>query len=527
MMAVPASPKPMLVQQADGTYITVYQHGDEYFHYTTDDKGQWITRNADGMYIPTEALSEEEITFRRQQKIQEMPDIRRTCGWDLNLAPRGLCILVNFSNKEFITDINELDSMFNGQNYTREFRFAGSKVKSSGSARQYFIDQSDSLYQPYFDVVGPVTLSKSYSYYGGGQDAHAPEMILEACQIADNDYDVDFTQYDADHDGNIDFVYVLYAGFGQADSPEENTVWPHSADLSPWNRYFDGKRLSTYACSNEIKYDYAVPSNDSTHNGIGTITHEFSHVLGLPDLYCTGSSKHKTMGDWDIMDSGPYNNEGNTPPGYSGYERWFMGWRTPRLVYSDEAFTLTDMSKGNEYLYVTASGEPVNNILNPDPQEFYILENRQRASNWDKFLPGSGLMITKITYSRTWWGDNTVNNRANNMGVDIIEADGYAPESGKEGYSGKMSDLFGNGVKEFDMFDTYYLLNIKNWSSGNVKFNFTTDPTGIEDVIANTPEVIAVYDITGRKMSSNDLRSLSRGVYMIQTTEGTTKVVIP
>jgi M6 family metalloprotease-like protein len=195
-------------------------------------------------------------------------------------------------------------------------------VKSSGSARQYFHDTSWGQYNPQFDVVGPYTLSQSYAYYGKNNDANVGEMIRDACKMADED-GVDFTQYDNDNDGKVDFVYVLYAGYGEADGGPANTVWPHNYDL----RYtgvtcnVDGKTVRNYACSNEISY------YSKLYNGIGTFCHEFSHVLGLPDLYETNQTPKglHTLLDWDILDYGPYNNDGNTPPAYSAYERFYMG----------------------------------------------------------------------------------------------------------------------------------------------------------------------------------------------------------
>ena len=114
------------------------------------------------------------------------------------------------------------------------------------------------------------------SYYGSYDDYYAYEMIIEACQLADED-GVDFTQYDCNNDDEIDFVYVIYAGYGEADSDIRNTIWPHTYYVSYFKTVkLDGKLLNTYACGNEIAYD------SKQHAGIGTFVHEFSHVLGLP-----------------------------------------------------------------------------------------------------------------------------------------------------------------------------------------------------------------------------------------------------
>ena len=83
----------------------------------------------------------------------------------------------------------------------------------------------------------------------------------------------------------------------------------------------NGKTVDHYCILNEIDGVTKVRS------GIGTFCHEFSHIMGLPDLYTTDGSKHKTLGMWDLMDYGIYNNDVNTPPNYSVYgaeSRWII-----------------------------------------------------------------------------------------------------------------------------------------------------------------------------------------------------------
>ena len=35
------------------------------------------------------------------------------------------------------------------------------------------------------------------------------------------------------------------------------------------------------------------------------------------------------MFEWDLMDSGSYNDDGYRPAGYTSYERWVAGWKEP------------------------------------------------------------------------------------------------------------------------------------------------------------------------------------------------------
>ena len=213
MMALPARRMPREVEQADGSKMTVYAHGDEHFHWFTNEKGEWVRADDSGMWRVVEPLTDSEI-IKRRQAARRYSSRRRVVG-ERNVAPRGLVILVNFVDKSFTTSKAEMDSMLTGYNYTRNYSYTyyGEKYtcSSAGSARQYFYDVSDGQYNPQFEVVGPVTVSRNMKYYGqnvGEEDAHAEVMIQEACKLADSQYNVDFSKYDNNGDGYVDFVYV-------------------------------------------------------------------------------------------------------------------------------------------------------------------------------------------------------------------------------------------------------------------------------------------------------------------------------
>ena len=455
------------LEQPDGTTIEARLFGDAFYHYYTTADGQYqLTLNEQGFYERRELMPANEHRARRAQSPRLVAKQKKV-GSELNLAPRGLIILVNFADLTFQTDIAEIDSMINGLNYKRSYRSTDAynrriTIKSSGSARQYFHDTSMGQYNPVFDVVGPVTLSQNHSYYGGndwqGNDKNPEKMVKEACEAVDDV--VDFSIYDNNNDGYVDFVYILYAGYGEADGAGDDYVWPHNYYLtySRVSCIVDGKTVDNYACSNELDY------SNGAHDGIGTFCHEFSHVLGLPDLYVTDNNgTHKTMGMWDILDYGPYNNDGNTPPNYSAYERFFMGWLQPTILNEAANVTLAPLSESNAAGMITASG--THNLVgtNPNPKTFYMLENRQQTG-WDEHLPGHGLLITKISYSQSKWEGNTVNNSATSMGVDIIEADGNAPSYNQNnpsnGYMGKLTDAYPAGSDSFTDVTDYSVTNI-------------------------------------------------------------------
>lgn len=342
---------------------------------------------------------------------------------------KGLVILVEYQDVRFDS---RNSSSYKYTNYTSEENAAHTYwtdllnkpgfdgFGSNGSCRDWFLANSadsegNSQFMPEFDLFGPVTLPNNMAYYGGnnyyGDDERAYMMVVDACNLLDDE--IDFSQYDRDGDGKVDNVYILYAGLGEADMGGEDTVWPHSWDLRYADADFmlDGVTIDHYACSNET--DNVRKSPDS----IGTFVHEFSHVLGLPDLYTTTYNNAYTPGAYSVLDYGPYNNEGRTPPNYSAYERWALGWMTPELYGQSGIYELTNLADTNKAYLVRTEKET----------EYFLLENRQQTG-WDAYLPGHGMLIWHIDYVPSIFENNVVNNTPSHQYVDLIEANGKKQE---------------------------------------------------------------------------------------------------
>lgn len=344
------------------------------------------------------------------------------------------------------------------------------------SLERYFADNSFGQYAPVFDIIGPVTLNGQRRDYGAndadGDDIAAEQMVADACNKAEDL--ADFTQYDQDGDGRLDAVVIIYAGEGERmDNNLPDAVWEFTDDLETtyaldYLVQLDGKTVA--ACC-------AVPELQSKtkRDGIGTLIHEFAHILGLPNFCTTDGGTQKTLGDWSVMDHGCYNNGAGTPAAFSAYERFYLGWVEPILL--DEAMNvrLRDFSTTGDCAIITASGQSNLNGLSPDPREFYILENRQQ-SGWDAYLPGHGLMLTKIDFVKNKWESDEVNNVEKHPCVDLIEADGkkpsYKADNLTNGYFGKPGDLFPAGATEYKMFSNkMYFSNVKELG-GVITFDF-------------------------------------------------------
>ena len=326
------------------------------------------------------------------------------------------------------------------------------------SVREYFRTQSRGQYVPDFDVYGPVTVNKNCSYYGSnynnirGEDMYPGDLVVEALQRVNEQYDVDFNLYNNDGDDEIDFVYIIYAGKGEADGGAAYTIWPHNWDLnsaydygnctySSSQRMVDGLYINNYAMSAELD------GSTGYRASIGTICHEFGHVLGLPDLYDTdyGSNyKNKlTPGDYDIMDGGSYNgsdsggtaNCGTCPPNYSPWERIYLGWDTPINPETTPANLVLYPYEHSEYqcYQINASGkyqECTTRGVN------YYIENRQQTG-WDTYLPGHGMLVWRVDYNASLWSDNSPNNSDNGSPhFTLVSASGTAINNAGNTYPG-------------------------------------------------------------------------------------------
>lgn len=312
----------------------------------------------------------------------------------------------------------------------------------TGSARDFYIENSKGQFVPQFDLYGPITLSQKRSYYGGnnyyGNDKAAYMMAVEACQQLDGT--VDFSQYDRDGDGYIDNVFVFYAGQGEASYGPAESVWPHSWQISAATSTvykFDGVQLDRYACSNEWE--------QNRPDGVGTFVHEFSHVMGLPDLYATSYTGAFTPGSWSAMDAGPYNNNGCTPPNYSAFERYALGWMEPADIELDSSPVLPVITDNKAGIIRTSSAN-----------EYFLVENRQQQG-WDKYIPGHGMLVWHVDYKISVWDQNAVNNTSSHQYVDIEEADGTQTEGSRAG------DAF-PGTSRVTSFTGYTNPAMKTWA---------------------------------------------------------------
>lgn len=386
----------------DGTEVKAQLVGDEFLHYyVAEDGTKYVQDEATGLYrkMTDEVTAQRRAAVRRAQAQGRQKRMLRKAQANnaFQGTKKGLIILVQFTDSKFKSghDLALYRRIANDENYSgNNFR---------GSIKDYFKVQSHGQFELDFDVAGICQLQHPYAYYGKNnsqkEDVKPGEMVAEACLWA-HEHGFDFSKYDWNGDGEVDQVFVLYAGHGEASYKDANTVWPHMFYLSASDYgkplSLDGVTVDTYACSSEL-------NGDGNLDGIGTFCHEFSHCMGFPDLYDTSYAGWFGMGDFDLMCSGSYNGDSKCPAGYSAYEKAECGWLTLKDMTNIEQETsivgVQPMSADGDAYIIKNKGHE---------DEYYILENRQKTG-WDSYLPASGLMITHVDYDADIWGWNMPN----------------------------------------------------------------------------------------------------------------------
>ena len=460
--AVKMKPGINIIKQADGTTITVRAYGDEDLSYFLASDGTLLYQEgtnfyiagvkADGTLYSTGVLAHEpsmrtikEISAIKAQNAKAFYNSMETQAKankvrrepmtpDNSLLPslgkhKIPVILVEFSDVEFSVENPKatFDKYLNGKELFNK-ETDPEMGQNYASVAKYFKDMSFGKFEPEFEVYGPVNLGKPLATYGAGYSSQENMGLLltDACTAVDDE--VDFTQYDSNDDGNIDLIYIIYAGFSQSIAGNStDCIHPKSGYLS-LAKSFDGMDVKRYGVNNELNGTPADQANGPIINGIGLFCHEFSHCMGLPDLYPKSGSIaeaciNQNMDYWSLMDAGEYTANGYRPTAYTAWERERLGWMEIGTLTGPSNVELKSLDEGGAAFRIY-------NDKDETGHEYYIVENVQN-NGWNKNLFGNGLMVTHVDYlsSQFSLGGCKVNNTEGHPRMHVMAADGmFVPE---------------------------------------------------------------------------------------------------
>ena len=575
--AAKAESIPVQVRQADGSVITVILRGDEHINWYTTLDGVLLVQGADNNYyigkveksgnlIATKQLAHEAQSrsqaehnlIAKQDKEKFYAYVNKIAEESENAydnspltrgpivdsgyggvpyfphtgSPKALVILAEFQDTTFT--IQDTKKVFT--NYLmNEDHFSDTRYGQNQNykgVRGYFKDCSYGQFTPIFDVVGPIKLPKKHAIYGAGND-RMDLLLADACAAVDDL--VDFAKYDANNDGIVDLVYIIYAGHSaNYHDNKVSNIWPKSGTITISNK-FDGKSIRRYGVSNELNGSDKTSKNNKKINGIGLFCHEFSHTLGLPDIYAyhtdAENQDDQGMEFWDLMDGGTGVRGGRVPASYLAWEREVMGWMKIDELKKDSSI---------ENLKSIDNSGKAYKIVNPNnSNEYIVLQSMQKGAwnqGWGDGTYGKGLLAYRVSYP---FNKVNVFDFPNNVKgkprVIPIPADGkilagqnatsyleYVNQHNGDLYPYNRIDY----ISGFKMFDGSILaksiINIKENDGGNsnnnyVSFEFKNRlvPTGIQSlsIIERSISDNRIYTLDGRYVGT-DASILPHGIYI-------------
>ncbi len=588
-LAVRPQRGPHTVSQPDGTKLTILSYGDADTHWYTTTDGALLVHQGTSYYVakvtddgqllstgilahnPSMRNDEENEQVSKQDKdlfysrITNDAENRRkvqrreklsinSSYFPHNGSPKAIVILAEFQDTVFRNDYNStkvlFDSLLNANGKPAN-DVDNSISLNYGSVRQYFKDMSFGAFTPQFDVYGPVKLNKNLKYYGKGKDDNMSDFIPEVCSAADDM--IDFTQYDANNDGFIDLVYIIYAGFGENyNGVSSDAIWPKSGETSS-SQTFDGMKLKRYGVHCELggfPGAWGWEKEKKRINGIGLFVHEFSHCMGLPDIYPTVDAariNNQAMEDWDVMDGGEYlgYNIGCYPAEYTPWEREIMGWmKVDTLKEAGQVSLQTIQNGGKAY--------KIFNDNDTKQREYFLVFNVQKQG-WNEKARGSGMLVLHIDSKSEYIGlGDSPNNVVGHPRHTIVPADGLLISSYKvlsenevdpskytrqEYLASYAGDPFPGSQNNHFLTDTSAvkptvyvgehlakpIFNIQE-NQGIVTFDFLEDSSlGVKAVLINPDEEKRrIYSLHGVYLG-NDISRLPKGIYIVNKK----KIAIP
>ncbi|HET7898253.1 MAG TPA: M6 family metalloprotease domain-containing protein, partial [Flavisolibacter sp.] len=300
-------------------------------------------------------------------------------------AVRVAVVLVDFPDKKLNKTKKHYEDLF----------FSNKK----GSVRDYYKEVTNNAIQIEGEVVGPFTLPRKLSDYAHGNSGtgnaspNARTMAEDAAKAATPS--VNFNRYDNDGDGYVDAFVVVHAGRGAEETASKNDIWSHKWLLP-----------SPFATDNTTIYAYLTVPEDCK---LGVCAHELGHLLfGFPDLYDSDYSS-EGVGDWCLMGGGSWNGGGNTPAHPCAWCKVQQGWTMViNQVKNEDEVKIDPVQKSKTVYRLWKEGLQAN--------EYFLVENREQK-NYDKLIPGSGLLV--------WHIDDNIDSNSNEFHyrVALMQAD--------------------------------------------------------------------------------------------------------
>jgi len=494
VIASPAYPYLIQMKQPDGSSVSVYLKGDEKIHRMESEDGYsllydnnrtivYAIAGEKGDMIPS-SVSARNVSLRSASDQSFLKGIPKQLNysatqintlrsiWEISQnaskpassplraavgEAHAVCALIGFPDKPLTKTKAEFNNLMNQAGYSAN--------GAMGSVNDYYKENSYGKLNLVITVAGPYTVSKNWSYYGenGSDGSDMPDRVqefaMEAARLTFSDPTIHPADYDNDNDGYIDAFHIIYAGYGEESGGDPNCIWAHEYGFSPLT--FAGKKLSTYSCSPELQ-----GNSGKNITNIGVICHEMCHIFGSPDFYdVDGDSSGGNFpgtGKWDLMGSGSWNDNGACPAHINMYQKIKFGWVNPTILSQPQIVSgvLNSAMNPVAYRYNTVT-----------PNEYFVLENRQKTG-FDRYVPGTGLLIYRVSITNSDISNNTVNTGHPQKVYPVCASANTNPNQSPISYgSTNSAGCPFPGTSQKTSFTDYTIPSATSWSGAN-----TTQP---------------------------------------------------
>ena len=416
--AVSAYPGVVRYRCPDSSYVNLRLKGDEHCKWAVTEEGFTLLRDSAGEWCYAGVdrqgnigISDWKLSAVRSNglidflkntpeglKISRKTSLLKSAAGRLGrtFSPiagqqKTIVILMQYKDVRLEKSPEDFNALFNQPNYQDD--------GARGSVKDFYRENSYGLLDLTCDILGPFTTSQTMDYYGqngrSDQDEHPTELFLEALKAVSSL--VNLADYDTDHDGYINNIHIIFAGYGEEAGGPAEAIWSHEAIFTePLD--IGGIKIGGYSCAPELR-----GNQGSGISRIGVHCHEMGHSFGALDFYDTDyetNGEYSGTGQWDLMASGSWNNDGITPAHFNPYVKTLFGWTDCEVLDEDMDHVVLPSASESNKVY------RINTDLDGD---YFLLENRLKVG-FDEALPGNGLMIYHILPQITERSeDNTIN----------------------------------------------------------------------------------------------------------------------
>lgn len=544
VFSIPAYPHKVKVKTSDGEDVEIYMRGDENNKFACTLDGYTLLSDSIGWWYATLSVNGdvEKSSFRlmaKENKTEAFQDFKSSCP--KGLIPntkdpevryayrsekdiisitgerRALVVLMQYRDVDFKKSNEDFYALFNELNYNKD--------DAKGSVRDFYRFASQGQFDYVTDIYGPYTSKNNMRYYGtnssiGGSDAHAVELCTEA--MLNLPKDIDYSQYDNDGDGLIDNVHIIFAGYGEEAGASAEAIWSHEYPHRINLKSEIGFSLAGYSCTPELRGNRGTKIST-----IGVICHELGHALGAMDYYDTNygtGGEYAGTGQWDIMASGSWNDDGRTPPNFNPYVRSeIFGWNKQIELESSKIISMPRMESDN------AEQSVIYRLNTGSSGDYFLLENRQQYS-FDVALPGSGLMVYHVHPNIERNSKTNTINATHPQGLYPVCASYSEPTRKKYGNINSDECPF-PGSKNVRLFTATSIPAAIAWNGSSAKVSISSisiNPADGSVSFTTSDEIVIEPDQTGTPTEKNlvykeDFESNVNGKYSIATIMGKEK----